>query len=137
MLKVFLPLIDFHTKPYIHTFTNISMYSFIPCTDIPSYIHTYLQCMHTYFPDKLTCKHTYTPTYIHTYIHIRVVSKEKHVEVERALEKGMRLNYFPLLNNALRYIERMHLEVLDTVLSTAKRYTYIHTYIHSCDIFLK
>ena len=89
--------------------------------------------MHTYIPDKLTCKHIY----IHTYIHIRVVSKEKHVEVERALEKGMRLNYFPLLNNALRYIERMHLEVLDTILSTAKRYTYIHTYIHSCDIFFK
>ncbi len=102
------------------------MYLFILHTDIPSYIHTYIHSNKVCI-DKLTCKHTY----IHTYIHIRVVSKEKHVEVERALEKGMRLNYFPLLNNALRYIERMHLEVLDTVLSAAKRYTYIHTYIYT------
>ena len=79
---------------------------------------------------------THIHTYLYTYILIRVVSKEKHVEVERALEKGMRLNYFPLLNNALRYIERMHLEVLDTVLSTAKRYTYIHTHIHTCIVVI-
>ena len=67
----------------------------------------------------------------------RVVSKEKHVEVETALKKGMRLNYFPLLHNALRYIERMHLEVHETILNTAKRFTYIHIYSYKlCEGYL-